>query len=619
MKRKFAIMIAFLLVTLLAATLVACDIDDGKTPNGITLREDMTWGELVDVAREVKSATVKAYDESNQLIYEKYYSENACICYFYGDKDLYSSLDMYDTQGWILDGSLLYQFYKDGNDTKMTVVDYDGYDYNFLSISCAESILECISGGNSTIENNTIVFTTVFLGYTTIPTIVYSNLNSTEFALPKEFANCKEEAETRPMVEFVATPLEDDNTKCKITKINCNDNFGLLKSINIVIPKNLDGKPVTEIGDGAFSGCSGLTSITIPDGVTNIGNSAFSGCSGLTSITIPNSVTSIGKYAFSGCEGLTSVTIPDSVTNIGDSAFSACRSLTSITIPDSVTNIGDHAFSGCRGLTSVTIGNSVISIGWGAFWKCAKLTTVNWNATACTRVQLVFEDCFRLTELNIGDNVTTIPAYAFRDCFGLTSVTIPNSVTSIGEYAFWGCRKLVEVYNKSSLDMEANNLRNYGLDYILNVYTEEGGSKLSVDKDGYEIYTDEGTKSLVAYHGTETDIVLPSDITAINQYAFYNCDELTSIVIPDKVTSINDAAFSFCIRLSSVIIGNGVTNIGNYAFERCFELKMIYYNGTVEEFDKISIGTNAFILINAKSVICTNGTVDKYFNDNIGD
>jgi len=93
--------------------------------------------------------------------------------------------------------------------------------------------------------------------------------------------------------------------------------------------------------------------VTIPNSVTSIGNSAFWGCSGLTSVTIPNSVTSIGNSAFRNCSGLTSVTIPNSVTSIGGHAFYNCSSLTSVTIPNSVTTIGDSAFSGCTGLTSV--------------------------------------------------------------------------------------------------------------------------------------------------------------------------------------------------------------------------------------------------------------------------
>ena len=104
---------------------------------------------------------------------------------------------------------------------------------------------------------------------------------------------------------------------------------------------------LTSIGKLAFSCCSGLTSVTIPNSVESVGENAFQGCSGLTSVTIPNSVTSIGQYAFFFCSGLTSVTIPNSVTSIGQYAFSDCSRLTSVTIPNSVTSIGEGAFANC--------------------------------------------------------------------------------------------------------------------------------------------------------------------------------------------------------------------------------------------------------------------------------
>ena len=125
----------------------------------------------------------------------------------------------------------------------------------------------------------------------------------------------------------------------------------LIKGFDSSIVPN-DGS-VTSIGRSAFSFCTGLTSITIPDSVTSIGDSAFSHCYELTSITIPNSVTAIGEDAFNNCAELSSITIPNSVTSIGDDTFLGCVGLSSITIPDSVTSIGRSAFSLCTGLTDV--------------------------------------------------------------------------------------------------------------------------------------------------------------------------------------------------------------------------------------------------------------------------
>lgn len=144
----------------------------------------------------------------------------------------------------------------------------------------------------------------------------------------------------------------------------------------IIIPEVYEGLPVTSIGISAFEGCSGLTTVTIPDSVTSIGDSAFSGCSGLTTVTIPGSVTSIGDCAFVGCSGLTTVTIQDSVTSIGAGAFENCSGLTTVTIPDSVTSIGYSAFRDCKELITVTIPDSVTSIGEYAFVGCDGLITI---------------------------------------------------------------------------------------------------------------------------------------------------------------------------------------------------------------------------------------------------
>jgi putative cell wall-binding protein len=199
---------------------------------------------------------------------------------------------------------------------------------------------------------------------------------------------------------------------------------------------------VTSVGDGAFSNCRSLTSVTIPDSVKRIGGSAFADCRSLTSVTIGNSVTSIGDSAFYSCSNLTSVTIPDSVTSIGDEAFADCRSLTSVTIPDSVTSIGYGAFSNCRSLTSVTIPDSVTSVGDGAFYYCSSLTDVTIPDSVKRIGGSAFCYCSSLTRVTIPDSVTSIGYGAFYSCSNLTSITIPDSVKSIGNDAFAGCDNL---------------------------------------------------------------------------------------------------------------------------------------------------------------------------------
>ena len=353
------------------------------------------------------------------------------------------------------------------------------------------------------------------------------------------------------------------------------------------------GNDVERLGTGAFQGCTNITKIKgRADHVLAIskecgsasfeieitGNrdveaSAFANRTEITGVTIGNDVERLGTGAFQGCTNITkikgradhvlaiskecgSASFEIEITGNRDveaSAFANRTEITGVTIGNDVTTIGGSAFRSCTNLISVTIGNSVTTIGSHAFNGCSSLTSIT-----------------------IPDSVTTINSFAFQNCLSLISVTIGKNVKSIVQFAFFGCPKLIEVYNKSSLNITAKSTSHgYVGYYAKNVYTAEGGSKLSIDENGYVIYTDGEERVLVAYFGTETELTLPSDITQIHDYAFYVRSGLTSIIIPDSVTSIGSFSFYGCNSLTSMTLpfigasitaGNGYDQVFGYIF-----------------------------------------------------
>ncbi len=176
----------------------------------------------------------------------------------------------------------------------------------------------------------------------------------------------------------------------------------------------------TAIAGNAFSGCTKITSVTLPEDFTVIEGGIFSGCSSLKSIEIPKGVTYIGAYAFSN-SGLESISVPESVTKIAQQTFYQCMDLKEITLPKSLKHIGPMAFYNCASLNSIEFPDGVTEIGKQAFYTCVLLKNVV-----------------------LPNGVTTIGEGAFAACNSLEKITIPKSVTSLGYYSLH-CGALKEI------------------------------------------------------------------------------------------------------------------------------------------------------------------------------
>ena len=379
------------------------------------------------------------------------------------------------------------------------------------------------------------------------------------------------------------------------------------------------------VSESAFEG-SALTSVTLLEGVT-YGKEVFRGIVTLESLTIEDGVTVIPSYAFSGCTSLTSLVLPASLETVGERAFYECSSLASLIILEDseLTSIEDYAFYECalrelvipvptalgwsvfgynEKLTNATITVSGTIPEYEIFMGCDALDTVtlvgdgpvvmedefgdyggfvsddyDWGGTkhlvlpeglTVIPAYAFYESC--VESITLGSGVTTIGEYAFANSKSFTSFTLPSTVTSIGERAFYGCSKLIEVYNKSSLNIAPGSTDNgYAGYYAKNVYTDENGSWMTDTEDGFRFLYDGTTGYLIAYLGDATDLILPAEFTAhdgktINAYRIY-----------ERVFEGNE-------ELTSVTIGKAVTNIGRYAFAGC-KAKIIWGSPTIEVID----------------------------------
>ena len=402
--------------------------------------------------------------------------------------------------------------------------------------------------------------------------------------------------------------LAGENQKVSLTNPN-NDFYGgswygyIKPEGDLVIPEFVEYNgitySVTSIEEEAFSYCSGITSVIIPNSVTTIGNKAFCNIIRLSDFFLPNSVTSVGDYVFGetdnimnevyndkifayhprygvdpslyiipeGIEEIASeafikcsrrnITFPNSLKRIGKNAFSG-SCLEAAIIPDGVTCIEEKAFSGATVLQTITIPNSVTSIERETFYDCPRLNTITLPDSLQSIGEKAFYSCGNLHSIIIPSSVTSIGEYAFSNCSSLTSVVFPNSVTNMGAYVFEGCDGLTEpVYN-------CHFFAYYPCDYASSYHIPDGVETIL---------------SRVFWNCTHLDsVIVPNSVKTIKYQAFLHCDSLTYVSLPESLETIEEDAFRECSLITTINLPNSLTYIGDGAFSDCQNLSEPLYN-----------------------------------------
>ncbi|MBQ3497938.1 MAG: leucine-rich repeat protein [Clostridia bacterium] len=340
-----------------------------------------------------------------------------------------------------------------------------------------------------------------------------------------------------------------------------------------------------------------IKKVVISDGVTSIGDNAFV-LHDFNEVSLPDTLTTIGKRSFYNCNDLISVTIPNGVVSIGDRAFAACQFMTNVIIPASVESIGYLAFCSGDCLLSITVDTSnkyYSSDEYGALFNKTKTQLIQYPAGSLNKKHIIsnsvceikdgaFSGCNSLEDITLPDSVKAIGAGAFYCCTNLKSINIPNGVTCIGDSTFECCESLEHI-------ALPNSVKAIGVGAFVGCESLE------------HIALPDSVKAIGAgaFVGCESleHIALPDSVKAIGDYAFGACYSLTSVTIPDSVTTIGDDMFYSCYSLTSVTIPDSVTTIGDYVFYSCYSLSDVYYTGTQEQWNAISIGSYNQPLTNA--------------------
>ena len=364
-----------------------------------------------------------------------------------------------------------------------------------------------------------------------------------------------------------------NNEQITITKYTGSDTV-------LTVPAQIEGMQVTVINSKAFSGCSDLIKVELPEGLTTIYAYAFENCTSLEEIKLPDSITTMGYMVFRNDTALTTVNYPKNyTTSINEhgassgqrgSLFYGCTSLETVSIPEGTETIASYVFQNSS-ITHIEIPESVTSIGAYAFDGCTKLTEINIPEAVTVIGDHAFRNCSALGTVGLKEGLTTIYAYSFEGCTSLEEIKLPDSITTMGYMVFLNDTALTTV----------NYPKNYTTS--INEHGASSGQRGSLFYGCTSLETvsiPEGTETIASYafqNSSITHIEIPASTTGIGAFAFADCGGLEDIQISEGVLTLGESAFSKCTALKTLILPDSITSIGKNALSGCTALASVNY------------------------------------------
>lgn len=331
-----------------------------------------------------------------------------------------------------------------------------------------------------------------------------------------------------------------------------------------------------------------IESVVVPSTVKDI-ERAFSGCSKLRKVMLPEELTIIRENAFLGCSALSDITLPSSVCEIMESAFRDCTSLTHLTLHEGIVSIGDDAFRN-SGLKEIKLPKSLQTIGKEAFME-SQLEEVEIDGQIDNMPDLVFSNCVNLKKVVMHDGtVKSLGTAVFGDCVSLQSIKVSEGVSVFDSFTFSGCTALTHVFLPSSLRQ-------------LGMGTFQNCKSLQEIDVPFGVSSIDNTTFKACYN--LKNITIPASVTSIGTNAFQDCTHLESVTLCGEFVQIKDNAFIGCKALTKLeCLMDSVTTPGGIYESGCFEenvfsqAKLLVRNRLLEQY-KVDKTWGQFLSIEA--------------------